>query len=178
MLSAKTEVSTNSDMIRSTKSVPTIETPPISSGIEAATTPRKTSRRSSARIGKAISSALVRSVLVWSLTSLKLGRVAAHRDVEPARGDQRLDVFGDDPALVFEVAVGEVDEEDQRAAVGGDQLGAGAAVVQRVDDAADVVDPAICAAEPATSRRRAGLLEVERPAAGARTTRTIAGFGS
>ncbi len=33
MLRAKIEVSTNSDMIRSRRSVPTIEMPPISSGI-------------------------------------------------------------------------------------------------------------------------------------------------
>ncbi len=72
MLRAKTEVSTKVDMIRSTKSVPTIEMPPISSGIAAATTPRKTTSSSSASSGKAINSALVRSVLVWSLTSLKL----------------------------------------------------------------------------------------------------------
>ena len=71
MLRAKTEVSVIPAMIRSTNSVPTIETPPISSGIAAATTPRKTNSSSRARIGKAISSALVRSVLVWSLVSLK-----------------------------------------------------------------------------------------------------------
>jgi hypothetical protein len=71
MLSAKTEVSTKVDMIRNTKRVPTIEIPPINSGIEAATTPRKTKSSSSASTGKAISSALVRSVRVWSLVSLK-----------------------------------------------------------------------------------------------------------
>ena len=149
MLRAKIEVSTNSDITRRTKRVPTIEIPPISSGMPAATTPRKTSSRRSARIGKAISSALVRSVLVWSFTSLKLARVAAHRDLQrPRPGGHRFDLFGDDPAAVFEVAAGEVDEEDERAPVLGDQLGAGPAVVQRVDDAADAIDPGDAAAEP------------------------------
>ena len=71
MLSAKTEVSVTPAITRRTKSVPTVETTPISSGIAAATTPRKTNSSSSARIGKAINSALVRSVRVWSLVSLK-----------------------------------------------------------------------------------------------------------
>ena len=71
MLSANSEVSTKLDITRSTSSVPTIEITPISSGIAAATTPRKTNSSSSARIGKAISSALVRSLRVWSLVSLK-----------------------------------------------------------------------------------------------------------
>ena len=71
MLRAKTEVPTTPDISRSTSSVPTIEISPISSGIAAATTPRKTNSSSSARTGKAISSALVRSVRVWSLVSLK-----------------------------------------------------------------------------------------------------------
>ena len=45
MLSAKTEVSTKLDITRSTSSVPTIEIAPISSGIDAATTPRKTKQQ-------------------------------------------------------------------------------------------------------------------------------------
>ena len=73
MLSANSEVSTNSAITRSIRKVPRIEITPISSGIAAAMTPRKTSSSSSARIGNAISSALVRSLRVWSLTSLKLG---------------------------------------------------------------------------------------------------------
>ena len=70
MLSAKTEVSVKVDITRSTSSVPTIETTPISNGIEAATTPRKTKSNNNARTGKAISSAFVRSLRVWSLVSL------------------------------------------------------------------------------------------------------------
>ncbi len=73
MLSANSEVSTKLAISRSTSSVPTIETTPSSSGIAAATTPRKTKSNSRARIGKAISSALVRSARVWSLVSLKPG---------------------------------------------------------------------------------------------------------
>ena len=166
MLSAKTEVSTKVDMIRSTSSVPTIETPPISSGIAAATTPRKTTSSSSASIGKAISSALVRSVLVWSLTSLKLGAKPPIETSSRAAVDRGSYVFGGDPAGVLEVGGGEVAEDDQRAPVGGDQLGAGAAVAQGVDDAADVFDPGDLAAEAvdfAAHERAAG---VEPAAAG------------
>ena len=97
---------------------------------------------------------------------VEAGRVAAHRDVEAARVGQRLHVFGDDPAPVFEVAVGEVDEEDERAAVGGDQLGAGAAVVERVDDVADVFDPGDLAAEPVDLAPHRRAAQVERAAAG------------
>jgi hypothetical protein len=53
--------------------VPTIEIPPIRSGIAAAITPRNTSSSKIVSAGNAISSALVRSRRVWSLTSLKLG---------------------------------------------------------------------------------------------------------
>jgi hypothetical protein len=60
-------VSVTPAITRRTSSVPTIEITPISSGIEAATMLRKTNSRNSARIGKAISSALVRSFRVCSL---------------------------------------------------------------------------------------------------------------
>ncbi len=125
MLSAKTEVSTKPDMIRSTKSVPTIEMPPISSGIEAATTPRKTKSSSSASTGKAISSALVRSFAGLVVGLVEALREAALGDVERARVDQRLDPFGRDPAGVLDVAGREVAGDRQRLAVLGDQLGAG-----------------------------------------------------
>ena len=90
MLSANSDVSTNADITRSTRNVPRIEITPISSGIAAATTPRNTSSSRIASSGNAISSALVRSSRVWSLTSLKLGREAAHRHVERARRRARL----------------------------------------------------------------------------------------
>ena len=89
--------------------MPTIEITPIRSGMPAATTPRKTKSSRSARIGKAISSALVRSARVWSLVSLKPGGEAAQRDVERVRRGQRLDTFGDDPARVLDVGGREVD---------------------------------------------------------------------
>jgi len=72
MFKANREVSTRLAITRSARNVPTIETTPMSSGIPAATTPLNTIRSRIARIGKAISSALVRSSRVWSLTSLKL----------------------------------------------------------------------------------------------------------
>ncbi len=73
MLSAKTEVSTNIDIRRRTKNVPRIEMPPMISGNAAATTPLNTSNSRIASAGNAINSAFVRSLRVWSLTSLKLG---------------------------------------------------------------------------------------------------------
>ena len=59
----------------------------------------------------------------------------------------------------------EVDGEDERAPVAGDQLGAGAAVAQRVDDVADVLDPGDLAAEPVDLAPHGGAREVEAPAA-------------
>ena len=73
MFSANSDVSTMPDIRRSIRKAPRIENTPITSGIAAATTPRKTTSSSTARIGKAISSALVRSSRVWSLTSLNEG---------------------------------------------------------------------------------------------------------
>ena len=71
MFSAKIEISLNSLSTRSERNVPTTANPPISSGSAAATSPRNTSSSSIARIGKAISSARVRSSRTVSLTSLK-----------------------------------------------------------------------------------------------------------
>ena len=73
MLSANSDVSTNADITRRTNRVPRIDSTPITSGTAAATTLRNTINSSRVRIGKAISSAFVRSLRVWSLTSLKLG---------------------------------------------------------------------------------------------------------
>jgi len=73
MFNANSEVSTKVAITRSTRNVPRMDTTPMSSGIAAATTPLKTSSSRIASTGKAISSALVRSLRVWSLTSLKLG---------------------------------------------------------------------------------------------------------
>ena len=50
-----------------------IESAPMISGTAAATALRKTSSSRIASSGNAISSALVRSLRVWSLTSLKPG---------------------------------------------------------------------------------------------------------
>ena len=178
MLSAKSEVSVTPAITRRTKSVPTVETTPISSGIAAATTPRKTNSSSSARIGKAISSALVRSVARLVVGLVEARREAAHLDVERARGDQRFDPFGGDPALVLDVGGREVAGHGKRFAVAGDQLGAGARVAQRVDDAADVLDLRHPGAEPADLAAHGGAAGSSLPPPGLRTTSTIAGLGS
>ena len=154
------------DMIRSTSSVPTIEMPPISSGIAAATTPRKTNSSSRARIGKAISSALVRSVRVWSLVSLKPGAkppIATSSGLEATSGSTPSAAM---PAVVLDVGGREVAGDRQRFAVAGDQLGAGAGVAQRVDDVADVLDLRHAAAEPVDLAAHRRAAQVERAAAG------------
>ena len=167
MLSANTEVSTNSDITRRTKSVPTIEIPPISSGIAAATTPRKTSSRSRARIGKAISSALVRSFLVWSLTSLKLGRVAAHRDVEAAA---RRPAAATSSATIPPLSSRSPLERSTRRTSELPSAAISSAPArrscERVDDVADVLDPASPAAEPVDLAPHRRAAQVERAAAG------------
>ena len=72
MFSANSDVSTMPAITRSMRNVPSTEITPSSSGIEAATAPRKMSSSRTVRIGKAIISARVRSSRVSSLTSLKL----------------------------------------------------------------------------------------------------------
>ena len=165
MLRANSEVSTIVDISFSTTKVCRIASTPISSGIDAATTPRKTISSSSARIGKAISSALVRSSRVWSFDLVEARRVAAHRDVEAAVADRRLRVLGGVAALVLDVGGGEVAGDEDRPAVGLDQR-RGAAVLERVVDEADALDPGDRLGEPVDLLADGGIVEVERAAAG------------
>ena len=62
--------------------------------------------------------------------------------------------------------------------VAGDQLGAGAAVAERVDDVADVFDPGHLAAEPVDLAPHGGVFEVERPAIRGADEQHEAGFAS
>ena len=106
-------------------------------------------------------------LLVWSLTSLKLGAKPPIETSRPLRLDDRLRVLGDDAALVLDVLVVEVDGDDERAPSRAISCGAGAAVAQRVDDPADVLDVRPTSRlSRSTSRRTAGLVGLERAAAG------------
>ncbi len=121
MFRAKTEVSTNFDITRRARKVPPIETIPTSSGIDAATTPRKTIRSSRASSGKAISSARIRSVRTVSLTSLNPAArpptvTLNFAGPQSCRGLVRG--MGED----LHVAAREVGGQEEGPAVGGDQL--------------------------------------------------------
>ena len=162
MLSAKSEVSTKPDITRSTKQrADDRDRRRSAAGSPAATTPRKTKSSSRARIGKAISSALVRSLRVWSLVSLKPWAKPPSATSSGLAVGQLLDPFGGDPAGVLDVVGREVGGDRQRLAVAGDQVGAGSPVAQRVDDAADVLDLGHFGAEPVDLAPHGGVAEVE-----------------
>ena len=156
MLSAKSEVSMKVDMIRSTSSVPTIEMHADQQrdrgGDDAAEDEEQ--QQGQHREGDQLGLGQVLAGLVVGLVEAR--REAALGDVERARVGQRLDPFGGDAAGVLDVVGREVAGDRQRSPVAGDQLGAGARVAQRVDDAADVFDLRHPAASRSTSRRTAG----------------------
>ena len=121
MLSAKTEVSTNIDIKRRTKRVPTIEIPPRSSGIAGRDDPAEDEQQQQGeqREGDQLGLGQVGFGLVVHLVEAR--GEAAHRDVEPARVDQRRDLFGGDAARVLDVGRARCPEIDQRLTVAGDQ---------------------------------------------------------
>ena len=127
--------------------------------MDAAMTLRNTSR-SSASNGKAISSALIRSLRVWSLTSLKPAR-SRRTDVEQVRGHPLAHRLVCDATRVLEIRGG------QRAGRTSDpRSGAmrpARRVLQRVGDLTDVRRPRSGSASRATSAGWRGP-RVQRPA--------------
>ena len=104
-------------------------------------------------------------------------RVAAHRDVERAAVDRRLDVFGGEAAGALAVGGGEEAEDDEGTTVTGDQLGVGGGVQERVEDPADVARLGDFGAEPPDLAPQDGTGGVEPPAAGGADDEDDAGVG-